>query len=47
MFAQNTTTKVVGGDFFDVILLPDNRLGFIVGDVSGKVCLLHLQWFDC
>ncbi len=36
MFAQTLPAKVVGGDFFDVILLPDNRLGFIVGDVSGK-----------
>lgn len=36
MFAQTLPAKVVGGDFFDVILLPDNRLGFIIGDVSGK-----------
>jgi serine phosphatase RsbU (regulator of sigma subunit) len=36
MFAQTMPAKVVGGDFFDVILLPGNRLGFIVGDVSGK-----------
>lgn len=36
LFAQTLPAKVVGGDFFDVILLPDNRLGFVVGDVSGK-----------
>jgi len=36
IFAQTLPAKVVGGDFFDVILLPDHRLGFIVGDVSGK-----------
>ena len=36
IFAQTLPAKVVGGDFYDVILLPDNRLGFVVGDVSGK-----------
>ncbi len=36
IFAQTLPAKVVGGDFFDIVILPDNRLGFIVGDVSGK-----------
>jgi len=26
----------VGGDFFDFFKLADNRLGFLIGDVSGK-----------
>lgn len=28
--------KAVGGDYFDFILMGDNRLGFCLGDVSGK-----------
>ena len=28
--------KVVGGDFYDFILLSDRRLGVVIGDVSGK-----------
>ena len=26
----------VGGDYFDFVPLPDNRLGIALGDVSGK-----------
>lgn len=28
--------REVGGDFFNYFVLPDNRLAFLVGDVSGK-----------
>jgi hypothetical protein len=28
--------RAVGGDYFDVILLGDSRLGICIGDVSGK-----------
>ncbi|HPP58394.1 MAG TPA: SpoIIE family protein phosphatase [Candidatus Hydrogenedens sp.] len=36
MYARTLPAKVVGGDFYDVILLPKDKIGFIVGDVSGK-----------
>jgi serine phosphatase RsbU (regulator of sigma subunit) len=28
--------REVGGDFYDVIPLPDGRLGFVIGDVTDK-----------
>jgi serine phosphatase RsbU (regulator of sigma subunit) len=30
------TAYEVGGDYFDFIKLPDDHVGFIIGDVSGK-----------
>jgi serine phosphatase RsbU (regulator of sigma subunit) len=34
--ALTITAYEVGGDYYDFINLPDNQLGFIIGDVSGK-----------
>ncbi len=30
------SAKAVGGDFFDFFLIDDDRLGLVIGDVSGK-----------
>lgn len=32
----NRPCKIVGGDYYDVIIRPDGRIYFIVADVSGK-----------
>jgi sigma-B regulation protein RsbU (phosphoserine phosphatase) len=36
IFASMVPAKFVGGDFYDFFFLDDDRLGFVVGDVSGK-----------
>lgn len=36
LFASMNTAKEVGGDFYDFYLLDDNRLAFLIADVSGK-----------
>lgn len=34
--AKNIPTSQVGGDYYDFVTLPDQRLAFAIGDVSGK-----------
>jgi sigma-B regulation protein RsbU (phosphoserine phosphatase) len=34
--ASMTPARAVGGDFFDFFLIDAERLGFVIGDVSGK-----------
>ena len=36
LYATMNTAKEVGGDFYDFYLLDDNRLSFLIADVSGK-----------
>ena len=36
VFASMVAAKEVGGDFFDFFLIDSHRLGFVIGDVSGK-----------
>jgi sigma-B regulation protein RsbU (phosphoserine phosphatase) len=36
IWAEMTPAKEVGGDFYDFYLIGENRLAFIIADVSGK-----------
>jgi sigma-B regulation protein RsbU (phosphoserine phosphatase) len=36
MSAANISSKQVGGDYYDVLVLPDGRFIIAIGDVSGK-----------
>ncbi|MGM0622192.1 MAG: PP2C family protein-serine/threonine phosphatase [Bacteroidota bacterium] len=36
IYASMVAAHEVGGDFYDFFLIDKNRLGFVIGDVSGK-----------
>ena len=36
VYGVNVPARTVSGDFFDIVPLPDGRIGFCLGDVSGK-----------
>jgi len=36
IYAQMLPAREVGGDFYDFFLIDKDRLGFVIGDVSGK-----------
>ncbi len=36
IYGEMHTAKQVGGDFFDFYMMDEHRLGFVIGDVSGK-----------
>lgn len=36
IYASMTAAKEVGGDFYDFFMLPEDKLGFLIADVSGK-----------
>jgi serine phosphatase RsbU (regulator of sigma subunit) len=36
VLSVTTPTEAVGGDYYDVVELPDGRFGFALADVSGK-----------
>ena len=42
-----TGTLEVGGDWYDVVDLPDGRYGVVVGDVVGRASTRRRSWASC
>ena len=36
IYGQMNAAELVGGDFFDFFLINEDKVGFVIGDVSGK-----------
>jgi serine phosphatase RsbU (regulator of sigma subunit)/pSer/pThr/pTyr-binding forkhead associated (FHA) protein len=36
VYGETRPAKTVGGDFYDYVPLPENKVGLLIGDVSGK-----------
>ena len=36
IYATMKAAKMVGGDFYDFFFVEENKLGLVIGDVSGK-----------
>lgn len=36
VYGSNTPARMISGDYFDFIELPENRLGIVIADVTGK-----------
>lgn len=36
VYGSNTPARMISGDYFDFIELPDNRSGIVIADVTGK-----------
>src|SRR3990167_1895621 len=36
IYGKSIPAKEVGGDFYDFYLFPEGKIGFVIGDVSGK-----------
>ncbi len=47
VFASMVPAKQIGGDFYDVFLINDNKLFIAIGDVSGKGISAALHMAQC
>ncbi len=36
IYAEMAPARIIGGDFYDFFFIDEQRLGFLIGDVSGK-----------